>query len=86
MYRVREERRVTVDLVAAEETVAKRVTLARKELLATQYVPPDSTCTMLIRRYLITLMLVRYLLLLYYVIFLHARVSQDIGVNLAKEE
>lgn len=39
MYRVIEEKRATVDLVAAEETVVKRVSQAIKELLGSLYVP-----------------------------------------------
>lgn len=49
MCRVREERRATADLVAAEETVVKRATRARKELPGSPYVPPDSTRAKLVR-------------------------------------
>lgn len=40
MNRVREERRASADLVAAEEIVVKRVTQAIKELPGSPYVPP----------------------------------------------
>lgn len=53
IYRVRKERRATVDLVAAEETVVKRGSQAIKELLESQYVPPDSTWTMLVRHFVV---------------------------------
>lgn len=47
MYRGREERRAAAGLVAAEETVVKRVSQAIKELPGSPYVPPESTCSML---------------------------------------
>lgn len=55
MCRVREERRASADLEAAEETVVKRASQGIKELQGSPCVPPDSTCTTLGRWFLISL-------------------------------